>query len=88
MQLQEKCVVDSNFLLQNVIYKATVKTEEDTKQYVESLGLTFKSKYTILTKYIWRLKDKNMDFNIKWEILARTKNKFNFKTALSVATLW
>ena len=39
-----KCVVDGKCLLQNVIYKVTVETAEDTKQYVGSSGLTFKSK--------------------------------------------
>ena len=43
---REKCVVDEKCLLQNVIYKATVKTAEYTKQYVGSSGLTFKSRYT------------------------------------------
>ena len=32
----EKSVADGKYLLQNVIYKETVKTAEDTKQYVGS----------------------------------------------------
>ena len=40
------------------------------------------SKYrlkTIFSKYIWELKDKNKEFSINQEILARTQNKFNLK---------
>ena len=99
---REECVVDGKCLLQNVIYKATVKTAEETKQYVGSSGLTFKSRYTrhkcsfnnykyrfktTLSKYIWELKDKNLDFNIKWEILARTKNKFNLKNGCTLCNM-
>ena len=99
---REKCVVDGKCLLQNVIYKATVKTEENTKQYVGSSGLTFKSRYTrhkcyfdnykyrfktTLSKYIWELKDKNLDFNIKWEILTRTKNKFDLKNGCTLCNM-
>ena len=91
---KEKFVVDGTCLLLNVIYKATVKTAEDTKQCVGSSGLTFKNRYTkhkfsfdnynyrfktTLSKYIWELKDKILDFNIKWEILARTKYELNLK---------
>ena len=57
---REKCVVDGKCLLQNLIYKATVKTSEDTKQYVGSSGLTFKSRYTShkcsFNNYKYRLK--------------------------------
>ena len=96
------CVVGGKCLLQNVIYKVIVKTAEDTNQYVGSSGLTVKRRYTrhkcsfndykyrfqtILSKYMWELKDKNLDFNIKWEILARTKNKFNFKNGCTLCNM-
>ena len=79
-----------------------MKTAEDTKQYVGSSGTIFKSRYTrhtcsfnnykhifktTLSKYIWELKDKNLDFNIKWEILARIKNKFNLKNGCTLCNM-
>ena len=59
-----------------------------------AVSLSFKSRYTrhkcsfnnsrkrlktTLSKYIWELKDRNKDLSINWEVLARTKNKFNLK---------
>ena len=77
-----------------MIYKASVKTANETKFYVGSTGLTFKNRYTkhkhsfrheknsnatTLSQYIWKLKNNNVNFKIKWEILSRTKNKYNLK---------
>ena len=71
-------MVDGKCLLKNVMYKA--KTAEDTKQFVGSSGLTFKSRYTshkctfnsckyrfktMLSKYILELKNKNSGLDIK-----------------------
>ena len=71
---RDKCMVDGNCLLKDVIYRATVKTSEKSKQYVGLSGLSFKSRYTrhkcsfknskyrlksTLSKYRWDLKDKN-----------------------------
>jgi len=33
------------------------------------------------------LKDKNEDFSINWEILARTKNKFNLKHGCTLCNM-
>jgi len=99
---KEECMVDGNCLLTNVIYRATVTTSEKSKQYVGSSGLSFKSRYTrhkcsfnnskyklktTLSKYIWDLKEKNEDFSINWEILARTKNKFNSKHGCTLCNM-
>ena len=43
---RDKCMVDGNCLLTNVIYRATVITSEKSKQYVGSSGLSFNSRYT------------------------------------------
>ena len=37
-------MVDGKWLLQNLIYEETVKTVEDTKQYIGSSGLTLKAR--------------------------------------------
>ena len=52
------------------------------------LNLFFKNRFkTTLSEYIRELKDKNLDFNIKWEILARTKNKFNLKNGCTLCNM-
>ena len=76
---RDKCMVDTNCLLTNVIYKATVITSVKSKQYVGSSGLSFKSRYrrlkysfisskyrlkTTFSKYIYDLKDGSKDFSI------------------------
>ena len=42
---RDKCMVDGNCLLIDVTYRTTVITPEKSKQYVESSGLLFKSRY-------------------------------------------
>ena len=91
---KEDCPVNGRCLTENVIYKASVKTANETKFYVGSTGLTFKNRYTkhkysfrheknsnatTLSQHIWKLKNNNVNFKIKWEILSRTKNKYNLK---------
>lgn len=41
---RDESMVDCNCLQRNVIYRATVKISEESKQYVGSSGLSFKSK--------------------------------------------
>ena len=77
------CPLKNKCLTKNVIYKATVTTKKELKQYVGSTGGTFKKRWyshirdikiykengTELSKYIWKLKRNNTNYNIKWEIL-------------------
>ena len=67
----------------NIIYKATVTTN-NTKHYIGMTATTFKERYanhtsyfrhkkdsnkTGLSKHIWKLKENNQDYTIKWSIL-------------------
>ena len=75
--LSNKC------LIKNVIYKATVTSNKEIKEYIGSTGNTFKSRWynhnhsfntykensTELAKYIWFLKNNNINYNIKWNII-------------------
>ena len=91
-------MVDGNCLLTNVIYRAIVITSEKSKQYVGSSGLLFESRYTwhqcsfnngkyrlktVLSKYIWELKDRNEYFSTSWEILAKKTNSILNMAVLS-----
>ena len=68
--------LDNNYLANNIIYRATIKTKNKTKFYVGSTSTTFKNKYsnhkasfnkkskrhnTELSNYIWELIDANKD---------------------------
>ena len=77
------CPLDGNCLQNNVVYKATVTTDSDTKDYIGSTGGSFKTRWyahtsdfknekkngTELSKYIWNLKNKNTNYEIKWSIM-------------------
>ena len=91
---KQECPVNGSCLMENIIYKATVITDNQTKFYVGSTGLSFKNRYTkhkysfkhekhknttTLSQYIWKLKNSEVNFKIQWEILTRTKNKYSLK---------
>ena len=77
---------------ENVIYKAEVKTDNELKTYigltsseikkrVSSHKCDFKhAKYkdsTKLSNYIWKLKDKNIKYEINWNIVKKVKKLRN-----------
>ena len=78
-----KCPLNNKCLVENVIYKATIKSANETKNYLGSTGGTFKKRWynhtndfkkykengTELSKYIWKLKNSNINFQIDWEII-------------------
>ena len=70
----------------NVIYKATVETQNETRNYIGLTSNELKERYrthrqsfkdekhenkTKLSKYIWKIKRENKKFEIKWKIIAR-----------------
>ena len=71
---------------ENVIYEATVKTKDQTKTYIGLTSQEIKNrisqhrhdfKYkakkdsTELSKYIWKIKNQNEDFNLSWKIVKK-----------------
>ena len=75
-------------LTSNVIYNAQVTTNNATKNYIGLTEGTFKQRFsqhkatfkhrkytnsTELSKNIWKLRDNNQDFNIKWTIISRAR---------------
>ena len=75
------CSLPNKCLYRNIIYKATVKTNNSVKHYIGATEGTIKHhhnlffKYknyasnTFLSSYIWQLKDTNISPTITWEIL-------------------
>ena len=77
----QSCPFDGNCLAKNQIYKAAVSSSEGVKEYIGQTANTFKERYgnhknsfvktykrksTALSKHIWSLKRKGIDYNIKW----------------------
>ena len=81
------CPVDEKCKEEGIIYQADVIAEQEpTKTYLGAAATSFKIRYgnhkksfnnrlyeydTELSKYIWELKDKEKDYQIKWNIIAR-----------------
>ena len=77
------CPLDHKCLTENVIYEAKIRSKNEEKRYIGSMGGIFKSRWynhmsdirnsnntgTELSKYVWKLKEKNVEFDIDWKIL-------------------
>ena len=85
---ESDCPVQGKCLLKNVIYKAQVKTEKETKSYIGQASTTFKIRYTqhksdmnikemsqktSLSKYVWQLKDGKIPYTLKWSIIRQAQ---------------
>ena len=87
---KDLCPLDGACLVSNVVYKATVATTPGKRKvYIGMTEHSFKTRYnnhklsfkhrkhshdTVLSKYIWDLKDDNTDFSIKWSIIRRASS--------------
>ena len=84
--MKSECPLNGICLTRNVIYQATVASEGKEETYIGLTGDEFKSRYrnhtmsfrkpdkrnaTELSKYIWSLKDSNVNHAVKWKIVAR-----------------
>ena len=73
----------------DVIYEAEVKTEQNSRTYIGLTSLEFRQRWyghrqsfnnkthkesTELSKYIWKLKENNTKFDLKWKILKKVKS--------------
>jgi hypothetical protein len=86
------CPLEGECLAKDIIYQATVTSEGKEETYVGVTATTFKSRLanhkasfkaeqkrnsTELSKHIWNLKDKNLNYAIKWRILSRASHYSN-----------
>ena len=83
------CPLDGTCLTKNIIYEATVTTTSgNSRTYIGMTENEFKTRYnnhklsfkdrkhshdTVLSKYIWNLKDGNIDYKINWRIIKRAR---------------
>ena len=84
------CPLGGRCLVENVVYKATVTTDNnETDTYTGLTSQTFKKRWykhretindenhpspTTLSTHIWDLKSRNKNFDIKWSIIDRAKD--------------
>ena len=86
------CPLDGKCLTNTIVYKAEVKSQEGTKAYIGASDTHFKTRWnnhtssfrnenrrsqTALSKYIWSLKEKNVNYELKWSVLKRTTSYNN-----------
>ena len=79
-----------------------MSTDQGDNYYVGSTGQDFKTRYnkhmsdfrnekykesTTLSAFIWKIKNKKIDYNIKWKILHKTNSKPNTKYECSLCNL-
>ena len=87
-RVPDECPLSGHCLESAIIYKATVSSsDQEEKFYIGATELTFKKRFnnhkqslekraksneTSLSKYVWELKDKNINHAVKWEIVKRS----------------
>ena len=87
---KDLCPLDGACLTNNVVYKATITTSPgDTRVYIGMTEHSFKTRFnnhkasfkhrkhshdTVLSKYIWDLKDSDTDFSIKCLIVTHARS--------------
>ena len=82
------CPLGGKCLMNNLVYQATVKSENDTQTYVGLTATTFKARWsnhqtsfnhkshqknTSLSKHIWTLIESETDYSIEWKMIGRAK---------------
>ena len=86
---KEDCPLPGKCTIQNVIYKAKVKTPNEEKTYIGLTATSFKARYmnhkasfnnraksnqTELSKHIWKLKDDGSPYTLTWTIKKRAQS--------------
>ena len=86
---KNNCPLDGNCQADDIIYKAHVTTDNDKVEYIGSCSTTFKKrlythrhsfknierrKDTELSNYIWDLNDGKKSYEIKWELITKSKS--------------
>ena len=84
---KHECPLRGNCLAENVIYKATIETSTEEREYIGSTGRKFKERYsehkhalthrdspnsTALSEHVWSERDKGEKPVVRWSILHQT----------------
>ena len=84
---KRSCPMDGNCSERNIIYQAEVTTSHSKQTYIGLCDTSFKSRYrnhtcsfrnsTELSKYVWGLKDKKTDYQIRWWSIRHARSYSN-----------
>lgn len=92
----DTCPMEGQCLTKSIIYQATVASQESTETYIGSTATEFKSRYnnhsasfrhsnkrssTELSKHIWSLKDRSINYNLTWSIIRKAQPCYNGKSS-------
>lgn len=82
----QECPLGGKCLVESIVYKADVTSDNTTKSYIGLAKTSFKERYnnhtmslnhrqhsnrTSLSKYIWSLRDEKKQYTLAWSILGR-----------------
>ena len=85
-RVKANCPMNGECLVQSVVYRATVRSQDTEKDYTGLTASTFKQRFnshqhsmrhrkyrhsTALSNYVWSLKDQDIAFDIKWTVLRK-----------------
>ena len=83
---KNSCPLDGKCLTKCVVYKATTSNNQETyigltenefktrfNLHKSSFKLEHKRTSTTLSEHVWKLKNKNINFNISWQIVKKVK---------------
>ena len=88
----EICPMDGNCNVESIIYQAEVTSQTTKETYIGLCDTAFKLRYrnhtssfrneryrnaTELSKHVWNLKDKNIQYNIKWRKIKQARSYSN-----------
>ena len=88
----EKCPMDGNCNVESIIYQAEVTSQTTKETYIGLCDTAFKLRYrnhtssfrneryrnaTELSKHVWNLKDKDIQYNIKWRKIKQARSYSN-----------
>ena len=88
----ETCPMDGNCNVENIIYQAEVTSQTTKETYIGLCDTSFKLRYrnhtssfrneryrnaTELSKHVWNLKDRNIQYNIKWRKIKQARSYSN-----------
>lgn len=98
---KEECPLNGECLVSEVVYQATVNTQDTKETYIGLTATQFKARYsnhqmsfrhekrrneTELSKHLWKLKEDNKDFTVTWKILAKAKPYTNLTKRCNLCT--
>jgi hypothetical protein len=99
---KDTCPMDGNCQNESIIYQAEVSTTDSKETYIGLCDTTFKLRHsnhkcsfnnetyglsTELSKYIWSLKDKKINYNIKWRKIINARSYTNVSKKCNLC-LW